>query len=84
MKFNSRVEVFRHLDNAQNKVSIQRISDNVVVEKGIAEELPPGWMKKTRVTTKGDTIRRDSVNNTSPFPLEYCIHIFIKGGVRGR
>ncbi|KAJ1410133.1 Methyl-CpG DNA-binding, partial [Sesbania bispinosa] len=32
----------------------------VVVEKGIAEGLPPGWMRKTRITTKGDTVRRDS------------------------
>ncbi|XP_061346944.1 methyl-CpG-binding domain-containing protein 13-like [Gastrolobium bilobum] len=59
LKFNSKVEVFRHLDYVQNKASIQRISHNVVVEKGIAEGLPPGWMKKTRITTKGDTIRRD-------------------------
>nr|KYP36842.1 hypothetical protein KK1_042006 [Cajanus cajan] len=59
LKFNSKVEVFRYLDNAQNKVSIQKISSNVVVEKAIAEGLPPGWVKKTRITTKGDTVRRD-------------------------
>ncbi|KAK7315021.1 hypothetical protein VNO77_33553 [Canavalia gladiata] len=60
LKFNSKVEVFRHLDNARNKVSIQKISPNVL-EKGIAEGLPPGWTKKTRITTKGDTVRRDLV-----------------------
>ncbi|KAK7283655.1 hypothetical protein RIF29_13330 [Crotalaria pallida] len=28
LKLKSRVEVFRHLDHAQNKVSIQKISNN--------------------------------------------------------
>ncbi|KAL1319339.1 hypothetical protein HN51_071630 [Arachis hypogaea] len=56
LKFSSKVEVFRHLENARNKVGIQRVADNVVVEKG----LPAGSMKKTRITTKGDTVRRDS------------------------
>ncbi|RDY02702.1 Methyl-CpG-binding domain-containing protein 13, partial [Mucuna pruriens] len=60
LKFNSKVEVFRYLDNAQNKVRVQKISPNVVVEKAIAEGLPPGWVKKTRITTKRDTVRRDS------------------------
>ncbi|XP_068502831.1 uncharacterized protein [Phaseolus vulgaris] len=32
----------------------------VVVEKAIAEGLPPGWVKKTRIATKGDTVRRDT------------------------
>ena len=32
LKFNSKVEVFRYLDNAQNKVSIQKISPNVCQE----------------------------------------------------
>ncbi|KAL9324122.1 hypothetical protein ACSQ67_008979 [Phaseolus vulgaris] len=60
LKFNSKVEVYRYLDNASNKVSIQKISPNVVVEKAIAEGLPPGWVKKTRIATKGDTVRRDT------------------------
>ncbi|KAG4941725.1 hypothetical protein JHK87_045596 [Glycine soja] len=60
LKFNSKVEVFRYLDNAQNKVSIQKISPNVIVEKAIAEGLPPGWVKKTRITTNGDSVRRDT------------------------
>ncbi|XP_027923245.1 methyl-CpG-binding domain-containing protein 13 isoform X1 [Vigna unguiculata] len=60
LKFKSKVEVFRHLDNASNKVSIQKISPNVVVEKASAEGLPPGWVKKTRIATKGDTVRRDT------------------------
>ncbi|XP_057446248.1 methyl-CpG-binding domain-containing protein 13-like [Lotus japonicus] len=58
LKFNSKAEVLRHLESA-NKVSIQRISENVVVEKRPAEGLPPGWIKKTRITNKGDKIRRD-------------------------
>ncbi|XP_019465030.1 PREDICTED: uncharacterized protein LOC109363276 isoform X2 [Lupinus angustifolius] len=60
LKLKSRVEVFRHLDYSQNKVSIKKISDNVVVKEVIAEGLPPGWVKKTRITTKEDTIRKDS------------------------
>ncbi|KAK4283165.1 hypothetical protein QN277_000149 [Acacia crassicarpa] len=34
--------------------------DKVVIEKGVAEGLPEGWIKKTRVTKKSSTIRRDS------------------------
>ncbi|TKY45151.1 Methyl-CpG-binding domain-containing protein 13 [Spatholobus suberectus] len=60
LKFKSKVEVFRYLDNAQNKVSIQKISPNVIVEKAIAEGLPLGWVKKTRIPTKEDTVRRDT------------------------
>ncbi|RYR06718.1 hypothetical protein Ahy_B05g074018 isoform B [Arachis hypogaea] len=29
LKFSSKVEVFRHLENARNKVGIQRVADNV-------------------------------------------------------
>ncbi|CAJ1952730.1 unnamed protein product [Sphenostylis stenocarpa] len=60
LKFKSKVELFRYLDNAQNKVSIQKISPNVVVEKAIAEGLPPGWVKTTRIVTRGDTVRKDT------------------------
>ncbi|KAI4347530.1 hypothetical protein L6164_008338 [Bauhinia variegata] len=59
LKFNSRTEVSHYLNNVQNKVSIKRISENVVVEKGIAEGLPAGWIKKTRSISKGDTIRKE-------------------------
>ncbi|KAG5133912.1 hypothetical protein JHK82_025100 [Glycine max] len=59
LKFNSK-EVFRYLDNVQNKVSIQKISPNIIVEKAIVEGLPPGWVKKTRITTNGDSVRRDT------------------------
>ncbi|XP_028756378.1 methyl-CpG-binding domain-containing protein 13 isoform X2 [Neltuma alba] len=34
--------------------------DKVVIEKGVAEGLPEGWIKKTRVTKKSSTVRRDS------------------------
>lgn len=54
LKFNSKVEVFRYLNSAQNRISIQKISPNVIVEKAMAEGLPPGWEKKTGITTKGD------------------------------
>lgn len=68
LKFNSKVEVFRYLDNAQNKVSIQKISPNVIVEKAIAEGLPPGWVKKTRITTNGDSVRRDTSTSVTVKP----------------
>ncbi|KAI4351770.1 hypothetical protein L6164_006092 [Bauhinia variegata] len=59
LKFSSRAEVARYLNNIQDKVNIKRVSENVVVEKVIAEGLPPGWIKKTRITNKGDTVRKD-------------------------
>ncbi|XP_059452419.1 methyl-CpG-binding domain-containing protein 13 isoform X2 [Corylus avellana] len=41
------------------KDTLKRSAKNVVVEKAIAEGLPPGWIKEIRVTKKGHKIRRD-------------------------
>ncbi|KAK7380289.1 hypothetical protein VNO78_32797 [Psophocarpus tetragonolobus] len=88
LKFNSKVEVFRYLDNAQNKVSIQKISPNVIVEKAIAEGLPPGWVKKTRIATKGDTVRRDTFYIDPVNGYAFCsikdVDCYLKSGEIGR
>ncbi|XP_028756402.1 methyl-CpG-binding domain-containing protein 13 [Neltuma alba] len=61
LRFNSMVEVSHYLDKVQNNhVSVTSSSKNVVIEKGVAEGLPEGWIKKTRVTKKSSTVRRDS------------------------
>nr|XP_012567378.1 uncharacterized protein LOC105851262 isoform X3 [Cicer arietinum] len=59
-KFNSMAGVLRYLDTTQIKASFERISNNDIVLKGIAEELSSGTMKKTGTTTTEETIRSDS------------------------
>ncbi|KAJ7969983.1 Methyl-CpG-binding domain-containing protein 13 [Quillaja saponaria] len=60
LRFNSRAEVSRYLSKQANKGSYKRKSNNVLVEEGIAEGLPTGWIKNVRVTKKGGTVRRDT------------------------
>ncbi|XP_024028656.1 uncharacterized protein LOC21398851 isoform X2 [Morus notabilis] len=67
--FNSRAEVSRYLFNTKqtdyfkakkkNQATLKQSGEVVVVEKGEAEGLPPGWIKEIRVRKRGDSIRKD-------------------------
>ncbi|KAM1054606.1 hypothetical protein ACFX2I_001939 [Malus domestica] len=67
-RFSSRAEVSRYLstsktsceDKQKIEETLKRPSDDVVVEKTVAERLPPGWIKEIRVTKKARKIRRDT------------------------
>ncbi|KAM2384507.1 hypothetical protein ACFXTH_041933 [Malus domestica] len=65
-RFSSRAEVSRYLstssheDEQKIKETLKRPSDDVVVEKTVAEGLPPGWTKEIRITKKARKTRRDT------------------------
>ncbi|XP_018842922.1 methyl-CpG-binding domain-containing protein 13-like [Juglans regia] len=70
LKFDSRAKVFRYLNtpevrNPRPRKNIKgtrkRSAKKVLVEKAIAEGLPPGWIKEVKVTKKGRKTRRDAL-----------------------
>ncbi|OMO86042.1 Methyl-CpG DNA binding protein [Corchorus capsularis] len=69
IRFLSRAEVCRYLDKCRQKTedkekgSAKGSPNNVTVEKVAAEGLPPGWIKETKITKKGNKVRRDAFYN---------------------
>ncbi|KAA8533745.1 hypothetical protein F0562_031262 [Nyssa sinensis] len=68
LKFYSKPEVFRYLKNIEinhskfkekKKCISEHSAVNSVVEKVVAEGLPPGWIKEMRVRKQGHKMRRD-------------------------
>ncbi|KAH6770865.1 hypothetical protein C2S52_015668 [Perilla frutescens var. hirtella] len=57
-KFNSKPEVLRYLQNAEKDLKLRKLN-KVDTEKGVAERLPSGWIKETRITRKGGKTRRN-------------------------
>ncbi|XP_022764892.1 methyl-CpG-binding domain-containing protein 13-like isoform X2 [Durio zibethinus] len=65
LRFFSRAEVSRYLDNCGSKTeekekgSGKQSSKNITVEKAAAEGLPPGWTKEVRITKRANRVRKD-------------------------
>ncbi|XWS48432.1 hypothetical protein CRYUN_Cryun13aG0076200 [Craigia yunnanensis] len=65
LRFVSKVEVSRYLDKCgpkteeKEKGSGKQPSKNVIVEKAVAEGLPPGWTKEVRITKRANRVRKD-------------------------
>lgn len=60
--FNSRSEGSRYLDakaKKKNLGTLKPYANAVLLEKGNAEGLPPGWIKEVRVRKRAGSIRRD-------------------------
>ncbi|KAG2711183.1 hypothetical protein I3760_04G065100 [Carya illinoinensis] len=70
LRFDSRAKVIRYLNTPEvrnpspgpKKKDTRKLSaEKVLVEKAIAEGLPPGWIKEVRITKKGPKTRRDAL-----------------------